>query len=43
MLGKIVSKKSNEAEVAEELVDKYPEAVVSILRNWLRRTDKIWL
>jgi len=35
MLEKVVSKKTNETGAAEELVDKHPEAVVEILRNWL--------
>jgi flagellar biosynthesis/type III secretory pathway M-ring protein FliF/YscJ len=35
MLAKLVMKKSDESEVVEELMDKYPETVVQILRTWL--------
>jgi flagellar M-ring protein FliF len=35
MLDKLVMNKSDETEVVEELMDKYPETVVQILRTWL--------
>ncbi len=35
MLDKLIMKKSDETEVIEELVEKYPETVVQVLRTWL--------
>jgi flagellar M-ring protein FliF len=35
LLEDLMIKKSDEAEKVEELMDRYPEAVVQILRNWL--------
>ncbi|MGE4353942.1 MAG: flagellar basal-body MS-ring/collar protein FliF [Oscillospiraceae bacterium] len=35
MIDGLIMKKSNEIEVIEELMNKYPETVVQILRTWL--------
>ncbi len=34
-LADLVLKKSSEAEKIEELMERYPETVVQILRSWL--------
>ncbi|NCC69415.1 MAG: hypothetical protein EOM14_14735, partial [Clostridia bacterium] len=35
MLGKLTMKKQGETEIVEELMERYPETVVQILRTWL--------
>lgn len=35
LLQELITKKSDEAEKVEELIDRYPEATVQILRSWL--------
>lgn len=39
LLKELVIKKSDEAEKIEELMDRYPETVVQILRTWLVEED----